>query len=109
MMNELSANKLRIQKASDLLAPKRATYFNRNRYYNRDLMRFYKFCIPEGSKVLEIGCGTGDLLNSLKPSLGVGIDISSEMILHAKSNFPNLEFHQMDAENITLKETLITW
>ncbi|HEX7410900.1 MAG TPA: glycosyltransferase, partial [Bacteroidales bacterium] len=42
---------------------------------------------------------------SLKPSRGVGIDISGEMILRAKSNFPHLEFHQMDAENITLTET----
>jgi Glycosyltransferases involved in cell wall biogenesis len=68
-------------------------------------MRFYSFNIPEGSKILEIGCCTGDLLNSLKPSRGVGIDISGEMILRAKSNFPHLEFHQMDAENITLSET----
>lgn len=105
MIKELSANKLRIQKASDLLAPLRARYLRRNRYYNNDLVRFYGFNIPEGSKILEIGCGTGDLLNSLKPSRGVGIDISGEMISRAKSNFPHLEFHQMDAEDITLNET----
>ena len=104
-MNELSANKLRIQQSSDRLAPKREIYFRRNRYYNRDLMRFYSFNIPEGSTVLEIGCGTGDLLNSLKPLRGVGIDISGEMIRRAESRFAHLEFHQMDAENITLTET----
>jgi ubiquinone/menaquinone biosynthesis C-methylase UbiE len=104
-MNELSANKQRIQKAEDKIAPKRTTYFRRNSYYNNDLQRFFSFNIPEGAKVLEIGCGTGDLLNSLKPLSGVGIDISGEMISLAKSKFPHLEFHQMDAENITLSET----
>jgi SAM-dependent methyltransferase len=104
-MNILSANKQRIQNAADQIAPKRVKYLRRNWYYNRDLRRFYGFNIPEGSKVLEIGCGTGELLNSLKPSRGVGIDISGKMIEIAKAEFTHLEFYQMDAENITISET----
>jgi hypothetical protein len=104
-MNELSANKKRMQSASDAISAKREKYLKRNWYYNRDLQRFFKFNIPEGASVLEIGCGTGQLLYSLNPSRGVGIDISSGMIQMAKEKFPHLEFHQMDAENIQLKET----
>jgi len=104
-MNELSANKKQMQSALDAIASKREKYLKRNWYYNRDLQRFFKFNIPEGASVLEIGCGTGQLLNSLNPSRGVGIDISSGMIQMAKEKFPHLEFHQMDAENIQLKET----
>ena len=55
--------------------------------------------------MLEIGCGTGFVLNSLKPLRGVGIDISGEMIKKAKEKYPHLEFQQMDSEDITLGET----
>ena len=35
------------------------------RFYHLLLRRYYSFFIPAGSRVLEIGCGTGDLLASL--------------------------------------------
>jgi len=70
----------------------------------RDLIKFLKFNIPEGSSILEIGSGTGYILNCLKPGRGVGIDISGEMVKRAKEKYSHLEFIQMDAENITLEE-----
>jgi SAM-dependent methyltransferase len=42
--------------------------------YREELLRFYRFVIPRGSRVLEIGCGEGDLLAGLEPSSGLGID-----------------------------------
>jgi cyclopropane fatty-acyl-phospholipid synthase-like methyltransferase len=36
-------------------------------YRNADL-NFTQFLIPPGKRVLELGCGRGDLLASLKPS-----------------------------------------
>jgi SAM-dependent methyltransferase len=87
------------------LALKREKWIRKNKYYYDELIRFLKFNIPEGSKVLEIGCGTGFVLDSLKPSEGVGIDISPEMIKASKENYPQYEFHVMDAENISLSGT----
>ncbi|WP_314510139.1 glycosyltransferase [Xanthocytophaga agilis] len=86
------------------IAPKRNTWIKRNKYYYKNLVKFLKFNIPENSRILEIGCGTGYLLNELKPSYGVGIDISPEMIHIAKEQFPQYDFQVMDAEQITLKE-----
>ncbi len=40
--------------------------------------------IPEGAVVLEAGCGRGDLLRALKPSRGLGIDISEGMLAQAR-------------------------
>ena len=71
-------------------------------YYNTDY-QFMRFLIPPGKRVLELGCGRGDLLAALKPSYGVGIDFSPTAILRAKAQHPNLQFHLGDAED---RETL---
>ncbi|HEY3057879.1 MAG TPA: class I SAM-dependent methyltransferase, partial [Chloroflexota bacterium] len=51
--------------------------------YHQRLAQVYQSLIPRGQRVLELGCGAGDLLASLRPSLGVGIDFSGEMLHHA--------------------------
>ena len=45
-----------------------------------DDRKFMQFLIPPGKRVLELGCGRGDLLAALKPSYGVGIDFGAETI-----------------------------
>jgi len=55
--------------------------------------------------VCEIGCGEGDLLAALKPSVGVGIDFSKEMIRTAQKKHPHLIFIQADCHDIKLDET----
>jgi hypothetical protein len=42
--------------------------------------------------VLEIGCGSGDLLAALRPARGVGVDVSPGMVELARSRHPSLEF-----------------
>ncbi|MBN1953013.1 MAG: glycosyltransferase [Bacteroidales bacterium] len=77
----------------------------RNRYYHKQLEKYFAFVIPEGSRVLEIGCGTGNLLHAVKPSYGLGIDFSEGMINIARKQYPKLHFRSGDAENIRLEET----
>jgi SAM-dependent methyltransferase len=72
-----------------------------NRYYYRDLARLHQFLIPVGTRVLEIGCGTGDLLSATHPSVGVGVDISPMIVNLAQKNHPNLRFYCADAETLT--------
>lgn len=83
------------------IAPKRGFWRRKSAYYYSELEKLVRFLIPEGRKVLEIGCGTGELLYSVKPKIGVGIDFSSEMIGIAKNKFPSLEFRSDDAEALT--------
>ena len=60
-----------IQNYFDSLAPKRDYWKNKNRYYYNYIEKgLIPFLVPVAKKVLEIGSGTGDLLVSLKPSLG---------------------------------------
>jgi ubiquinone/menaquinone biosynthesis C-methylase UbiE len=67
------------------------------RYYQRFMRRHFAFIVPPGSRVLELGCGIGDLLAAVKPSRGVGVDLSSEMIKLARDRHPDLEFQTADA------------
>ena len=74
-------------------------------YYQKLLHHYYRFLIPEGSKVLELGCGHGHLLHELRPSHGTGIDLSGRMIEQAKERYPNLEFVCGDVHELKLEGT----
>lgn len=56
--------------------------------------------MPESVSVLELGCGTGDLLAALKPSDGLGVGFSQTVIERAKATHPNLRFRYGDVENL---------
>jgi len=73
-------------------------------YYHNRLSYLIKFIIPTGQKVLEIGSGGGNLLRSVKPSLGLGIDLSQKMCSAGKSHHPNLLFIQADAHYLPINE-----
>lgn len=73
-------------------------------YYWNDITYFCNYFAHEELSVLEIGCGTGELLNDIKGKRKVGIDFSPAMIDIAKKQFPAIEFHCMPAENITIEE-----
>ncbi len=75
------------------LAPKRDEYRVRNKYYYALLEKQYQYFIPKGRKILEVGCSAGDLLASLQPQRGVGIDISPAMIDIAVKKNPQMFFH----------------
>lgn len=79
------------------LASGRSKWKKRNRFYHKILEKHYAFIIPEGSRVLELGCGTGELLHAVKPSFGVGVDFSEAMIKIARNNFPELSFIHANA------------
>ncbi|MGA2181620.1 MAG: bifunctional class I SAM-dependent methyltransferase/glycosyltransferase family 2 protein [Bryobacteraceae bacterium] len=74
------------------------------RYYRAQLARLFAFSVPPGMRVLEVGCGTGDLLAALRPAYGVGIDFSAEMVSLARERHPNLIFQQADAHDFDLGE-----
>jgi SAM-dependent methyltransferase len=67
------------------------------RLYHRLLEKYFSLIIPPGQRVLELGCGLGDLLAAVKPARGVGVDFSLETLALARERHPELEFHEADA------------
>jgi SAM-dependent methyltransferase len=86
------------------VAQKRDTWRGLGYWYHRRLTEIYKFLVNPNQRILEIGCGDGELLAKLQPSHGVGIDFSSEMIERARRKNPTLEFHQLDAHDLSSLE-----
>jgi ubiquinone/menaquinone biosynthesis C-methylase UbiE len=78
-------------------ASNRDKWKKRNRFYQKTLEKQFSFIISEKSVVLELGCSTGDLLNSVKPGRGIGIDFSESAISIAREKYPHLEFYLGDA------------
>jgi len=89
----------------DRLAPERESWQRRASCYYNDQRRYLRFLIPEGMRVLEIGCGLGDQLAALKPRRGLGIDLSEAMVKEASRRHPELEFLIGDGEALALDET----
>jgi ubiquinone/menaquinone biosynthesis C-methylase UbiE len=77
----------------------------RSSYYYELLADAFREFVPLGATVLEIGCGTGTLLASLRPRRGVGVDISPKMVEIAAAKFPGLSFLISDAEALDLGKT----
>jgi len=94
----------------DQVAADRPHWIERSRYYHEDVRALISFMVPPGSTVLEVGCGTGDLLAALAPARGLGVDFSPEMVRVARERFPAashpaLEFRVDDAEALTTTES----
>jgi ubiquinone/menaquinone biosynthesis C-methylase UbiE len=89
----------------DRFADVEARWRRRNRTYHRLIESLTGLTVQPGMRVLEIGSGRGDLLASLQPSRGVGIDISERMVEAARGRFPELEFHIAAGEHFVAEET----
>lgn len=73
--------------------------------YHRRLTEVYRSLVPPGMRVLEVGCGLGDLLAALQPSVGVGVDFSGEMVRRARQQHPELRFLEADAHDLALEDS----
>jgi SAM-dependent methyltransferase len=107
MSNPTSKNK--IQAFMDSESKSRDRWIRKAKFYYNDILKLFRYHIPSSESILEIGCGTGNLIGNMDAKRLIGIDIAEKMVKRARYNFPkekypNIEFMQMDAEKITLKE-----
>ncbi|MHC4148906.1 MAG: glycosyltransferase [Planctomycetota bacterium] len=73
----------------------------KNPGYYGEIDRAVTFVVPEGVRVLELGCGTGRLLAATRPCYGLGIDIDEERVAAARKihgERGSLEFRVGDVE-----------
>jgi SAM-dependent methyltransferase len=74
------------------------------RYYHRRLQDVFRAQVPCGQRVLELGCGTGDVLAAVEPLRGLGVDLSPSMVAAAGRRHPRLAFEVGDAHDLSSVE-----
>lgn len=74
--------------------------------------------VPDGSRVLDLGCGTGALLRALRPRLsrGIGVDVSGAMLAEAARREPDADWHRVDEpvlpladDSVDVVTSLMSW
>jgi SAM-dependent methyltransferase len=74
------------------------------RAYRSLLGHYYNLLLPAEASVLEIGCGSGELLAQLRARRKVGIDLSATQIAAAQRRVPEGEFLAQAGEVLELGE-----
>jgi SAM-dependent methyltransferase len=69
-------------------------------YLNRDLRETLQRWIPRDASVLDVGCGTGDLLASLPNRERMGIATSAEVAAEARRRHPDATIELGDGETL---------
>jgi SAM-dependent methyltransferase len=67
-------------------------------FLNRDLRETLKRWIPQDASVLDVGCGTGELLAALPNHDRVGIALSAEAAAEAKRCYPDTTIEVADID-----------
>jgi SAM-dependent methyltransferase len=94
-----NSRKAEILEHANRIAVERASWTERNKAFYADDQRFMQFVVPKGARVLDLGCGNGDLLAALEPSFGIGVDLSPNMVALARTRHPHLSFEIGDIED----------
>ncbi len=90
--------------AIDRLAARRAARGDQDSYYAREVERLLATLVMPDERVLEVGCGFGDLLTRFRRDGSVGIDASPAMIDVGRARHPELDLRALDVERDPLPE-----
>lgn len=93
-----------VQQHFEVIAPNYDKWKKKAWYYHNQLKQLCRQFIPAHKQVLELGCGTGDILAALEPRVGVGVDISQKMVRQARKKYPHLKFYRQDLYRLRLRQ-----
>jgi Glycosyl transferase family 2 len=66
--------------------------------------RLLRFIVEPGARVLSVRCGTGDVLDAVSPSYGVGVEGDQALVDLARARYPRFTFVTSDPEHLELQE-----
>ena len=92
-----------ITKHFNIIAKDYDKFKERYSYYYAHLKTVVSNTVAHNLHTLEVGCGTGELLNCVSNN-GTGIDVSEEMVKIARIKYPHLIFKTMAAEDLNFKD-----
>ncbi len=91
-------DKSRIRDHFEKIADEYDGWKERNSYYYDNLKAFYRDCTSSEDRVIEFGCGTGDILEAANGKFKLGLDLAQKMVDKAALRHPDLDFKRHDCE-----------
>lgn len=88
----LQTRRERTAEAQRNVAKKRAQWLERWPYYRRLMRQAFAFFVEPSERVLNLRCQTGWMLNAVRPTEGVGLEISEEMVAEARKVHPEFRY-----------------
>lgn len=73
--------------------------------YRRFLTQLVRRLVLPGQRVLDVSAGNGDLLKSVAPDYGLGIELSAELCEEARLRYPGMQFIQGALEEVDIHGT----
>jgi len=106
VVEEAAERKRRRARHFDGLAAERDAWKRKAGLYHATVATLCRRFVAPGARVLELGCGTGDLLAALAPDPegSLGVDVAPAMIERARAKHPALRFEVADAEALGVGE-----
>lgn len=101
----LDAQRTSFKEKYEEVATEREYWIHKNQYYYDYLKQLLLFLVRPNKRVLQIRCDTGDLLDAVSPSYGLGIDVSPTLVSMAQEKYPNLRFEVGDPEELQINDT----
>lgn len=82
-------------------------YDSNHSFVSKYGMSLIKLLNPQkGEKILDLGCGTGDVTNKINEAQTnvIGVDKSPTMIEKAKEKYPHIPFHRKDILRLQIED-----
>lgn len=86
------------------IAPEWDTWRSRNRFYHERVKELVTGAVVPGRRVLDIGCGTGDVLAATQPSAGLGLNVADRLTHLAREKYPSLRFETFAGDEVALPD-----
>ena len=84
------------------LAPRWEQWQKKNYFYHRAMRHLVGGMVPPGAQVLELGSETGEMLVSLRPGCGIGLNVAPAFTDRAREKYPQLEFYTVEVDSAKL-------
>jgi SAM-dependent methyltransferase len=75
----------------------------RNRFYHEHVKELVAGAVAPGQRVLDLGCGTGDVLATVRPSPGLGLNVGDQLTQLAREKYPDLSADRRKFRPIMLR------
>jgi SAM-dependent methyltransferase len=89
------------------IAPVWDHWHEKNQFYHRKMIELFRGMVPPGARIVELGCGTGDLLAALAPTAALGLNVAEALTSLARRKHPEFQFDTVEVDQAKIQPGLM--